>query len=125
MFITLYEIDEMHFCLLGTNGFHVKAENERLTAAGLRCRQNVEYENITWSFAGLRQKITPKSARTCSTIIFPHSITQIIDLWRCRCHCSHHFLNSLYKHQRRHRHKSKFDWLNEGKIIVLHVRHAL
>ena len=26
-----------------------------------------------------------KACRTCSTIIFPHSTNQIIELWRCRC----------------------------------------
>ena len=35
MFVTLYETVEVHFCLLGTNGFHVKVKNERFTAAGL------------------------------------------------------------------------------------------
>ena len=28
-----------------------------------------------------------KGRRTCSTIIFPHSTNQIIDLLRCRCRC--------------------------------------
>ena len=31
--------------------------------------------------------------KACSTIIFPHSTNQIIDLWRCRCR--RHFLNSI------------------------------
>ena len=61
MFVTEYETGEVHFCLLGTNGFHVKAENEKFTAAGLRCRQNLEYENFTSSFGGLREKIELKS----------------------------------------------------------------
>ena len=61
MFVTLQETGEVHFRLLGTNGFHVKAENEKFTSAGLRCRQNLEYENFTLSFGRLRQKITPKS----------------------------------------------------------------
>ena len=30
------KIGEAHFPLLGTNGFHVKAKNERSTAAGSR-----------------------------------------------------------------------------------------
>ena len=34
-----------------------------------------------------------KACRTCSTIIFPRSTNQFIDLWRCRCR--RHFLNSL------------------------------
>ena len=34
-----------------------------------------------------------KVCRTCSTILFPHSTNQIIDLWRC-C-CRRRFLNSL------------------------------
>ena len=37
-----------------------------------------------------------KACRTCSTIIFPHSANQIIDLWRCRGRCCRHFLNSLF-----------------------------
>ena len=28
-----------------------------------------------------------KGCRTCSTINFPHSTNEIIDLWRCRCRC--------------------------------------
>ena len=88
MFVTLYETGEGHFCLLGTNSFHVKAENERFTAAGSRCRQNFKYENFTPSFGRLRQKFAP---------IFPHSTNQTIDLWRCRGRCRRHFLNFLLK----------------------------
>ena len=61
MLVTLYKIGEVHFHLLGTNGFHVKAENERFTAAGSRCRQNLKNENFTSSFGRLRQQIAPKS----------------------------------------------------------------
>ena len=46
--------------LLGTNGFHVKAKNERFTAASSR-RQNLKYKNFTPSFGRLRQNIAPKS----------------------------------------------------------------
>ena len=34
MLVTLYKIGEEHFRLFGTNGFRVKAENVRFTAAG-------------------------------------------------------------------------------------------
>ena len=61
MLITLYKIGGVHFRLLGTNGFHVKAKNEKFTAATFRCRQNLKYENFTSSFGGLRQNIGPKS----------------------------------------------------------------
>ena len=61
MLITLYNWGELHFRLLGTNGFHVKAKSERSTAASLRCRQNLKYENFTSSFGRLRQNIAPKS----------------------------------------------------------------
>jgi len=37
------------------NSFHVKAKNERFTAAGSRCRNNLKYENLTSSFGGLRR----------------------------------------------------------------------
>ena len=61
MLITLYKLGGVHFRLLGTNGFHVKAKNERFTAANWRCRQNLKYENFTSSFGRLRQNIAPKS----------------------------------------------------------------
>ena len=61
MLITLYKIGELHFRLLGTNGFHVKAKSERSTAASLDCRQNLKFENSTSSFGRLRQNIAPKS----------------------------------------------------------------
>ena len=51
---------EMHFHLLGTNGYHAKAKNERFTAASSRCRQNLKYENFTSSIARLSQKIALK-----------------------------------------------------------------
>ena len=51
MLITLNKIGGVQFCLLGTNGFHVKAKNERFTPASSRCRQNLKYENFTSSFA--------------------------------------------------------------------------
>ena len=50
----------MHFRLLGTNGYHVKAENERFTAASSRCRQKLKYVNFTSLFDRLRQNIAPK-----------------------------------------------------------------
>ena len=61
MLITSYKIGGVHFRFLGTNGFHVKAKNERFTAASSRCRQNLKYENFTSSFGSLRQNIAPKS----------------------------------------------------------------
>ena len=54
MLVTLYKIGE---CLLGTIGFHLKAENEKFTAADSPCRQNLKYENFTSSFGRLRQKM--------------------------------------------------------------------
>ena len=55
------EVGELHFRLLGTNGFHVKAKSERLTAASSRCRQNLKHENFTASFGRQRQTFVPKS----------------------------------------------------------------
>ena len=89
MLVTLCKIGEVQFRMLGTDGFHIKVENERLTAAGLRFLQNLEYENFTSSFGRLRQKSHQKVCRTCNTILFPRSTNQITDL----CY-SRHFLNS-------------------------------
>ena len=61
MLVTLYKIGGVHFRLLGTNGFHVKAKNERFTAESFRCRQNLKNENLTSSFGRLSQNIAPKS----------------------------------------------------------------
>ena len=97
MLITLYKIGELHFRLLGTNGFHVKAKSERFSATSSRCRQNLKYENSTSSFGRLRQNIATKSVPHVQTIIFLHSTNQIIDLWRCRWRCRRQILNSLLK----------------------------
>ena len=61
MLVTLYKIGGVHFRLLGTNGFHVKAKKKIFTVASSRCRQNFKYENFTSSFGRLRQNIAPKS----------------------------------------------------------------
>ena len=50
----LYKVGEMQFRLLGTNGFHKKAKKERFSAASLRCRLNLKYENFTSLFDRLR-----------------------------------------------------------------------
>ena len=39
MLVKLYKIGEVHFRMLGTNGSHVKAENEKYSATNSRCRQ--------------------------------------------------------------------------------------
>ena len=57
----MYKIVEVHFRLLGTNGSHAKAKNERFTAESSRCPQNLKNENFKSSFGRLRQKIAPKS----------------------------------------------------------------
>ena len=66
-----------YFRLLGTNSFHVKAKNERFTAAGSRCRNYLKYENLTTSFGRLRQKIALKSVLHVQHDYFP-SFNQLI-----------------------------------------------
>ena len=51
---TLDKIGGVHFRLLDTNDFHVKAKNERFTAASFRCRQNLRNENFTSSSGRLQ-----------------------------------------------------------------------
>ena len=60
MLVTWYKIGEGYVRLLGTDSFHVKAENERFNAEGWCCRQDLKYENFTSSFGRLR-RISPKS----------------------------------------------------------------
>ena len=76
-------------------GFHVKAKNERFTAASFRCRQKLKVKTSRCRLADYVKTSHQKACRTCSTIIFLHSTNQIIDLWRCRWRCRRQILNSL------------------------------
>ena len=60
----MYKIGEVYFRLLGANGFHAKAKNERFTAVGWRCCQNLKNENFTPLFGRLRQKENCTKKRT-------------------------------------------------------------
>ena len=48
--------EAVSFHLISKNGLHVKVKNERFTAAGSACRQNLKFENCTWSFGRLRHR---------------------------------------------------------------------
>ena len=69
----LYKISELYFRLLGTKGFHVKAENERFTAAG-------RVENFTSLFGRLRQNNCTKkrAARAARLFFFIQTIESLI-----------------------------------------------
>ena len=93
MLITSFKIGGVHFRLLGTNGFHVKAKNERCTSASSRCRQNLKYENFTSSFGRLRQNIAPKSVPHVQHDYFS---SLAFNQWnRCRWRCGRQILKSL------------------------------
>ena len=76
MLVTLYKIGEVHFRLIGADGFHVRDKNERFTAAGSRCRQNLKY--VIWQTTS--QNCTKKRAARAARLCFPYSTSQIIDL---------------------------------------------
>ena len=83
MLITLYKIGGVHFRLLGTNGFHVKANSERSTAASLRCRQNLKYENFTSSFGRLQYSTSKhcnekRAARAARLFFFIQPVKSLI-----------------------------------------------
>ena len=48
MLVTLSKIREVHFRLLGRNGFHVKAENERFTAVLSSEPQKRKFHFVIW-----------------------------------------------------------------------------
>ena len=52
------KIGEVHFRLLGTNGFHEM--KDLLTAAGSPCRDNFKYVNFITSFGGLSRQTASK-----------------------------------------------------------------
>ena len=64
---TLHEIGEVYFRLLGTNGFQVKVESERFTAAGSHRPQN-----LTSSFGRLTasKNLTKKRAARAARLFF-------------------------------------------------------
>ena len=79
MLVTGYKIGEGYVRLLGTDGFHVKAENERFNAEGWCCRQDLKYENFTSSFGRLRHISTKKrAARAARLFSFIQPIKSLI-----------------------------------------------
>ena len=60
----------------------LKTKNERFTAAGSRCRQNLKYANPRGCSADYVKNLQQKACRACSMIIFPYSTGQVFDLWR-------------------------------------------
>ena len=68
MLVTLHKVSELYFRVLGMNGFHGKAENERFIVAVSRCRQNLKYENFKYFSGRLREKIAPKACHTYSPV---------------------------------------------------------
>ena len=78
MLITLYKIGELHFRLLGTNGFHVKAKSERFTSASLRCRQNLKYENFIVCQTTSKHCTKKRAARAARLFSFIQPIKSLI-----------------------------------------------
>ena len=64
MLVTLYKIGES-FRLLGTNGVPVKAENEKFTAAGSRCRK---FHVVVWQASS--KNCTKKRAARAARLFF-------------------------------------------------------
>ena len=61
----------------------------------LGARVVVRTSNVKISRRRLTDYVKKLHQKACRTVIFPRSINQIIDLWRCRRQCRRHFLNSL------------------------------
>ena len=78
MLVTLNKIDEVHFRLLDTNGYHVKAKNKRFTAASSLCRQNLKI-----NMKDCIEKIALESVPHLQQNYFSSFNQQIIDLWLC------------------------------------------
>ena len=84
--VTLNKTDEVSFHLIGTNDFHVKAENERFTAAGSRCYRtsNLKTSVVVWQTTS-KHCTKKRAARVARLFFFIQLIVHmiIIDLWRC------------------------------------------
>ena len=53
-------MDKVFCSLIGRNGFDLKLENERFTAAESRCRESFNFGNFRLLFCRLRQRNEPK-----------------------------------------------------------------
>ena len=67
--VILYQIGEESFHLIGTNGFHVRSGNEKFTAVGSRCRQNLKFETVQLLFDHVKEMCL-NACCTSSAIIF-------------------------------------------------------
>ena len=68
-------------------------QRQRMKNLLLRARDVDRTSKIKISRRRLTEYVENFHQKACSTIIFPRSTNQSIDLWRCRCR--RHFLNSL------------------------------
>lgn len=84
MLVTLCKTGEVSFHLIDTNGFHVKGENERFTAAGSFCRQNFKFEIFMPSFGRLCQRNVQKCGQHVQHDYFSVFINSNIDFSGCR-----------------------------------------
>ena len=68
--------------------------------------RNIIFGDFTLLFCEVRQKMYGNSCCTCSTIISPFLINDILALWRCRCRSRRLCLNSLMTRFRLYERKS-------------------
>ena len=61
MLVTLYKTGDVHFRLLGMNGYHTKAKNERFTAQAHVAIRTSNMKIPRCRLADHKQKIAPKS----------------------------------------------------------------
>ena len=80
MLFTLYKVNELYSRVLGTNGFHVKAENERFTVAVSRFPQNLKYEISGRRLADYVKKLHQKRAARAARLF---SLIQLIKSLIC------------------------------------------
>ena len=101
MLVTFHKTGEVFSHLLGTNGFHAKAKNERFTAAGTRWRQN-KFKSCSGSLAGefasVAQNLTSPRF-VCSILKWHYCCCCCFRVHRAQCYClSRHVIDlfSLY-----------------------------
>ena len=70
MLIILYRIGGVLFRLLGTNGFHVKAKNQRFTAASSGCRRNSNMKISRRRLADCVKTLHKKRAARAARLFF-------------------------------------------------------
>ena len=92
----LYKIGKVHFSLVCREWFSCKGKEWKIYCCGHAMStepQKLKFHVVVWQ--SMSKIFSRKRAARAARLFFPRSTNQTLNLWRCRCRCLRHFLNSL------------------------------